>query len=82
MVTASSRDEEEEEGRGGGSTKGRAGGKTSGEEGEAGSVGGAGGSKTTFAGSVMRLTTKAEPVSRWHEVQWQQCETRGARSRR
>jgi hypothetical protein len=30
-----------------------------------------------FEVSTMELMAKAEPVSRWHQVQWQQLVTRG-----
>ena len=32
---------------------------------------------STRSASIMALRTKAEPVSRWHQRQWQQCTNNG-----
>ena len=35
-------------------------------------------SSSTRSASIMALSTKAEPVSRWHQRQWQQCTNNGS----
>ena len=37
---------------------------------------------STRSVSISALITKAEPVSRWHQRQWQQCTKRGRLARR